>query len=236
MKKIGKYLLFFFLPVCTLLISCEKEKEGIHTILNPWVTYGTLTDIDGNSYKTIQIGTRTWMVRNLKTTRYNDGSPIQVVTDPKLWNSLASPACCWQDNSPIYKTTYGVLYNWYAVNTKKLCPVGWHISSDSDWNELTSYLGGENLAGGKLKESGFSHWYSPNNGATDETHFRALPGGYKSSSDSLFHGLHESGYWWTSTANDDMALGRVMSTSNNYVQRGFYPISSGFSVRCIWNY
>jgi len=236
MNKITNYLIYLCLPLCCLLISCEKEEQGIHTILNPWVTYGSLTDIDGNTYKTIQIGTKTWMVRNLKTTRYNDGSPIQVVTDPRSWSNLAGPACCWQDNSPIYKVTYGVLYNWYAVNTKKLCPVGWHISTDSDWNELVNYLGGENLAGGKLKESGFSHWYSPNNGATDETHFRALPGGYKSSTDSLYYGLHDSGYWWTTTVNDDMALGRVMTTSNNHVQKGFYPVKSGFSVRCIWNY
>jgi uncharacterized protein (TIGR02145 family) len=234
--KFRKISICSILSAVCLLVSCDKTEDSIYTVRNPWVIYGSVTDRDGNAYKTIQIGTQTWMARNLKTTKYNDGTSIPVIADASLWNTLTTPACCWQDNSPIYKTTYGVLYNWYAVNTKKLCPAGWHISTDAEWNQLISYLGGENLAGGKLKESGFSHWYSPNNGATDEANFRALPGGYKSSSDSLFHNLHESGYWWTTTANADMALGRVMSTSNNFVQKGFYPVISGFSIRCIWNY
>jgi uncharacterized protein (TIGR02145 family) len=236
MKKIEKLILFLFLSACCLIISCNKKEDEIFTMRNPWVTYGSMTDRDGNAYKTIQIGTRTWMARNLKTTKYNDGTPIRVVTDVKQWNDLTSPACCWQYNSPIYKVTYGVLYNWYAVNTAKLCPVGWHISTDADWNELISYLGGENLAGGKLKESGFSHWYSPNSGATDETNFRALPGGYKSSSDTLYHDLHETGYWWTTSVNGNMAFGMVMTSANSHVQKGFYPNESGFSVRCVWNY
>ena len=168
----------WFCPLITVLIlifSCTKEKDFIF-IMNPWIAYGSMTDKDGNTYKTIQIGTQTWMAENLKTTKYNDRTSIPLVTDATSWSNLSTPACCWQDNVPARKVTYGVLYNWYTVNTGKLCPSGWHVPSDAEWNVLTDYLGGENIAGGKLKESGFKHWNKPNTGATNETHFSALSG------------------------------------------------------------
>jgi uncharacterized protein (TIGR02145 family) len=158
-----------------LFFSCEKQKDIVYLNLNPWIEYGSMTDRDGNSYKTIHIGNQTWMVKNLSTTMFNDGTAIPIVNDASLWGNLLTPACCWQNNDPIRKVTYGVMYNWYAVNTGKLCPTGWHVSSDEEWTELTDYLGSEKVAGGKLKESGFSHWKSPNAGATDEATLKLSP-------------------------------------------------------------
>jgi uncharacterized protein (TIGR02145 family) len=206
-------------------------------MMNPWVNYGTLTDREGNTYKTILIGTQTWMVQNLKTTKYNDGTSIPVVFDAASWISLATPGCCWQDNDPARKITYGVLYNWYAVNTGKLCPTGWHIPSDEEWTGLTDYLGGENIAGGKLKEAGFRHWYSPNTEATNVTHFWAYPGGERNSDpDALFESLGKKGCWWTTKSIEDHATCHEMYYNSSKIQKLFYPKKSGLSVRCVWDY
>jgi uncharacterized protein (TIGR02145 family) len=177
------------------------------------------------------------MAENLKTTKFNDGKSIPVVTDATTWNNLLSPACCWQYNNPDYKVKYGVLYNWYVVSTKKLCPAGWHVPSDEEWTQLTDYLGGEMMAGGKLKEIGFRHWYSPNSGATDENAFRALPGGSFNVADTVFRNIREIGCWWTiSTHTEDMAINRLMYNNSERVDRFFYPKKSGLSVRCIMDY
>ena len=108
-----------------------------------------VVDIDGNVYHTVTIGTQVWMVENLKTTRYNDGTAIPLVTDGTAWAALTTPGYCWYNNdSATYKNTYGALYNWYAVNTGKLAPTGWHVPTDSEWTVLTTYLGGESLQAG----------------------------------------------------------------------------------------
>jgi uncharacterized protein (TIGR02145 family) len=204
--------------------------------LNPWIEYGSMNDCDGNNYKTIQIGTQTWMARNLKTTKYNDGTSIPIVTDATAWRDLSTPACCWQNNDPVRKVTYGVLYNWHTVNTGRLCPSGWHIPNDAEWTILTDFLGGENVAGGKLKESGFSHWNSPNTCATDEHYFKALPGGIRlANSDESFNSLFEMGCWWTATFTGEWATSRTMSDNSNHVQKSFYSKKCGVSVRCVMN-
>jgi uncharacterized protein (TIGR02145 family) len=237
MKMKNRIWLYSLITVFILFFSCEKEKDVVYMNLNPWVEYGSMTDQEGNTYKTILIGTQTWMVRNLKTTKYNDGTSIPIVTDATSWNNLSTPACCWQNNDPARKVTYGLLYNWYAVNTGKLCPAGWHIPGDEEWTELTDYLGGENIAGGKLKESGCSHWYSPNTGATNETNFKALPGGNRlDGPNSLFGNLGETGGWWTTGFSDGFAISRLMYDHTDHVQKAFYPKKCGLSVRCIRDY
>lgn len=226
-----------FVAVFILILTCCTDREDTLFFINPWVNYGSMTDQDGNTYKTILIGTQTWMVANLTTTKFIDGTPVPLVTDPTSWSNLSTPACCWQNNDPVRKVTYGVLYNWYAVNTGKLCPPSWHVPSDAEWTELTDFLGGENTAGGKLKESGFRHWNSPNTGATDETHFRALPGGDRlNGTDALFDNLLEMGCWWTTTHGSDLAISRVMFDNSNIVQKFFYPKNWGLSVRCVRDY
>ncbi len=228
--------LYILITAFFLFFSCEKEKDIVYMNLDPWVEYGSMTDQEGNTYKTLPIGTQTWMVRNLKTTKYNDGTLIPIVTDADAWDNLSTPACCWQNNDPARKVTYGVLYNWYAVNTGKLCPAGWHVPGDVEWTQLTDYLGGENIAGGKLKESGYSHWYSPNTGATNETNFKALPGGERlDGPNALFGNLGEKGGWWTTASSDGFAVSRLMYDHTNQVQKTFYPKKSGLSVRCLRN-
>lgn len=203
-------------------VRCIKESSG------------TVTDIDGNVYHTITIGTQTWMVENLKTTRYNDGTPIPDGSDPDEWPYLTTDAYCWYGNDSLtYGPTYGALYNWYAVNTGKLCPAGWHVPDESDWNTLITYLGGENVAGGKLKETGTIHWFDPNEGATNETGFTALPGGSRWDYDT-YNFINYVGYWW-SADQDDADYAWYRQIINNY--SGAYSNSTekyrGLSVRCI---
>jgi uncharacterized protein (TIGR02145 family) len=201
-------------------VSCTKEDSPQNSV----------TDKDGNEYKTIEIDGRVWMAENLKTTKYNDGSDIPMVTNDTEWSGLNTPAYCWYDNDKAsYGDTYGALYNWYAVSTGKLCPTGWHVPTDAEWTGLTDFLGGEAIAGGKLKETGTSHWNSPNTGASDEVGFTALPGGFR---DTRFSNLGVLGYWWTSTEGPmrrrlNFEYANVHRDNSNY----FY----GFSVRCIKN-
>jgi len=196
---------------------------------------GTVTDIDGNVYKTVKIGDQWWMAENLRTTKYNDGISIPNVTNVTSWAALTTGAYCWYDNDISYKNPYGALYNWYAVNTRKLAPIGWHVASDAEWTTLTDYLGGESVAGGKLKESGYIHWLSPNIGATNESGFSALPAGRRSNQGS-FVDIGSSGKWWSSTeSSTSSAVTRNMYNNYGDVLRSDYLYfkGSGFSVRCI---
>ncbi|MCX6321681.1 MAG: fibrobacter succinogenes major paralogous domain-containing protein [Bacteroidia bacterium] len=194
------------------------------------ISQGTVSDVDGNTYSTVTIGNQEWMTKNLKTTKYNDNTAILLVTDNYAWSNLSSQGYCWYDNSVV---TYGALYNWYTVNTGKLCPIGWHVPSDDEWTTLTTYLGGESVAGGKLKESGTAHWISPNTGATNETGFTALPGGFRNYSGE-FSSVGYNGNWWSSTSTSTtIAWPRGMSCNFSNVYSPNFSKRSGFSVRCL---
>jgi uncharacterized protein (TIGR02145 family) len=194
----------------------------------------SLKDFEGNEYKTVTLGTQEWMAENLKTTKYNDGTPIQMVTDNEAWVKLTTPAFSWYNNdSTENKNTYGALYNWYTVNTNKLCPAGWHVPADGEWMTLTTFLEGFRIAGGKLKEKGTGHWKSPNTSATNETGFNALPGGYRSI-EGVFNYIRISGYWWSSTEYNESSIffwNMVYKFSNIYKSRS--EKYCGFSVRCL---
>jgi uncharacterized protein (TIGR02145 family) len=196
----------------------------------------TVTDIEGNIYNTVTIGTQVWMKENLKTTKYNDETSIPNETNETNWKTLTTPSYCWYVNdSNKYKVTYGALYNWYTINSGKLCPIGWHSPTNSDWTILTTYLGGESVAGGKLKETGNTHWYSPNYGATDESSFTALPGGFRNEFGS-FQYLSSGGYWWSATEyNDSNALSRIILYRDCTVNVNYNGNDKrmGFSVRCL---
>jgi uncharacterized protein (TIGR02145 family) len=204
-------------------------------IFNPDLTYGSVSDNDGNTYKTIQIGTQTWMAENLKTTKYNDGTTIPLVTGTTAWAALSTPGYCWYRNdAATYKATYGALYNWYTVNTGKLCPTGWHVPSDAEWTTLTIYLGGGTVAGGKLKETGTTHWLSPNTGATNETGFTALPGGDRDNN-GAFVLIGYDGRWWSSTEGSTYyawARNMLYNYSNVSSFVNLYK-QDGYSVRCL---
>ncbi|MBN1578552.1 MAG: InlB B-repeat-containing protein, partial [Chitinispirillaceae bacterium] len=197
----------------------------------------TITDIDGNVYHTVSIGTQTWMVENLKTTRYRDGTPLSRITDPGDWGAISSPKYCWYNNdSTTYNSDYGILYNWYTVsdtNTHRLALSGWHVPSDAEWTILTTYLGGESVAGGELKEADTSHWKSPNTGATNNTGFTARPGGERFTS-GLFDGMRYYGFWWSSTEDDaTYAWARPIYYGGTMIIRNSYNKHWGFSIRCV---
>ena len=196
---------------------------------------GSVTDADGNVYQTIAIGTQTWMVANLKTTKYNNGTDIPPVTDNTEWINLESPGYCWYDNDEAsYKDTYGALYNWYAVNTGMLCPDGWHVPTDSEWTALEDYLGGWEEAGGKLKETGTAHWNSPNTGASNESGFTALPGGVRNHTTGIFESIGLYGDWWSETEIDiNTSWFRDLSYSSISVEKIIGHKEYGFSIRCI---
>jgi uncharacterized protein (TIGR02145 family) len=159
--------------------SAGESAWGAVLTATPQAT-AAVTDTDGNVYHTVIIGTQEWMVENLKTRRFNDGSAIPLVASSSAWPTLTTAGYCWYNNdSAANSATYGALYNWFAVNAGKLAPTGWHVPSDSEWNVLITYLGGESVAGGRLKEAGTVHWNSPNAGATNEFGFTALPGGHR---------------------------------------------------------
>ncbi len=189
-------------------------------------------DRDGNIYHTVVIGNQTWMLENLKVTRFNDGTPIPKVTTNAAWGNLSTPGYCWYNNSTTYRDTYGALYNWYAVNTGKLAPKGWHVPSDSEWTALKDLVGSSFVAGEKLKEAGTAHWTAPNV-ANNSSGFTALPGGRRDSNGNFLDvGLF--GGWW-STLEDSSDGAWYTGMNHDYVAaiRGSYPKVYGYSVRCI---
>jgi uncharacterized protein (TIGR02145 family) len=223
-------MMIFLLLVC----SCKKKNDSNNP--TPTQTPETVTDIDGNLYHTVTICSQLWMVENLKTTRYNDGSLIPLVTDSAEWVNSRTPRYCWYNNDTAYKSTYGALYNWYAVNTGKLAPTDWHIPTYEEWTVLITCLGGDSVAGGKLKETGTSHWHSPNLGATNQTGFTAVPGGYREGGLGSFGFIGFFGCWWNSTELRPMdAWSRYMWNNDSSAIRCYYDELDGFSVRCIWN-
>jgi uncharacterized protein (TIGR02145 family)/uncharacterized repeat protein (TIGR02543 family) len=199
-----------------------------------------IRDADGNVYTEVTIGTLVWMVENLKTTKFNDETRIPNVTADSVWGVLFTPGCCWFHDSISYKNPYGALYNWHSVNTGKLAPAGWHVPSDSEWMVLINYFGGINQAGNSLKESGTTHWLSPNSGTTNISGFTALPGSMRYYSAGTFAPyIGQWGIWWTAT---EYSIG---SDNADYISMAYdratidhYNInkSEGHSVRCIRDY
>jgi uncharacterized protein (TIGR02145 family) len=214
-----------------LTFTTTNPKKSVIDF-NPSLTYGSVSDIENNIYKTILIGTQTWMAENLKVTRYNDNTGIPFVPNITRWENLTEPGYCWFNNDSV---AYGALYNWYTVNTGKLCPEGWHVPTDVEWTTLITYLDGDSVAAGKLKETGTVHWLSPNTGSSNETGFTALPGGYRNYV-GTFGNLKNSGYWWTSVesaaVNADYS---TMSYNSEHTYQSNSSKLSGFSVRCIKN-
>ena len=189
-----------------------------------------IKDKDGNIYHSITIGTQTWMVENLITTKYNDGTTIPNVTDNTTWYSLTTGGYCDYNNAIVYGTEYGHLYNWYAVNTGKLAPTGWHVPTYDEWFILINYLGGYTVAGGKLKA--LTDWNAPNTDATNSTGFTGYPGGLQGPSGFLRAGSH--GYWWTSSVySSNLSYLIYISYNNAQCLGNWVEQYSGLSVRCI---
>ncbi len=195
---------------------------------------GILYDYDGNVYSTITIGTQCWMKENLRVTHYNNGESIPNITDNTDWSNQTTGAFCNYNNEVNKVSVYGRLYNWYAVfDSRKICPAGWRMPSDAEWLILINYVGGNDVAGGKLK-SASDLWQSPNKGATNESGFTALPAGSRSYGGGLFDNLGKDAYFWSnSEQNSTVGLGCDLYYSTAFAVRGTYYKPAAFSVRCL---
>ncbi len=199
------------------------------------LTTADITDIEGNVYRTIKIENQVWMGGSLKTTKFNDGTSIPLVTDNNAWAKLNTPGYCWYDNDENNKNTYGALYNWYAASYSNICPNGWHVPSDQDWTILATSLGGEAIAGGKMKETGFLHWLSPNTGATNSSGFNGLGGGNRNMSGVYYNMAITGDYWSTTEYNASEAWDRFLYARDQLLSREHYAKTIGFFIRCVKN-
>jgi uncharacterized protein (TIGR02145 family) len=226
-----------------------------NTVLNITV-YRTFTDIDGNVYQVVKIGDQTWMAENLKVTHYRDGTAIPNVIENIQWTNLLTGAYCEQDNDSSNVSTYGRLYNWYAVNdNRNIAPEGWHVPTDEEFKTLEKHLGmsqseADNYSwprgtdeGSKLKETGTIHWQSPNTGATNESGFFALPGSYRSGDNGFFNRIGSAAHFWSATSNDGVvdpsgnrlsAWSRYLLYNDSYISRHRYKTKRyGLSLRLV---
>jgi len=171
----------------------------------------TVTDYDGNVYDTVVIGNQVWLKQNLRTTHDNTGFLIPNVADSTAWANLSSWGRCYYNNdSSAYDSVYGPLYNWYVADNPDVCPVGWHVASNAEWQAAETFLGGAMVAGGKMKEADTIHWAGPNTSATNSSGFTGLPGGGRTNTGN-FQFIRENGLWWTSTSyNSSNAWGLYM--------------------------
>ncbi len=238
MKHLLKLLSFVLIGFCCLFISnCQIDEILKKIILHD----GSFVDSrDGYKYSVMEIGDQIWMAENLKATKLNDGTAIQLITNNNAWAELTSPGCCWYNNDINNKEQYGVLYNYYTVETGKLCPDGWHIPTAEEWRILINYLGGSSEAGGKLKKTGTTYWNDPNTGATNETGFTGLPGGFRSQNNGEYYWIKQRAEWWeigASNPPNEVSLLYLEYDKTN-IQRGYpMPVDKarkrGVSVRCI---
>ena len=212
---------------------------GTPNVHNSERTYGTMTDQEGNAYKTIAIGSQVWMAENLRTSTYRNGDVITTNLTNTEWQNTSSGAWSYHSNSESNECPYGKLYNWYAcVDSRQVCPVGWHLPSDAEWTTLTDYVGGISVAGGKMKTVGTYDtstglWFSPNEGGDNSSGFSGVPGGARAAI-GQYNGLTQFGSWWSSTP--------VSATRAWRHTLDFWTVAAGrldadkrvgFSVRCL---
>ncbi len=225
------YIFLFVGYLILILISCEKngniaENESV------------VKDFDGTPYQTVQICDKIWMKSNLNVSHYKNGDAIPEVSNPAQWTGLTTGAWCYYNNDPANGAIYGKLYNWYAVNDLRgLAPQGWHVPASTEWVASVTCLGGESVAGGKMKEAGTTHWLNPNFSATNSSDFTGLPGGYRCScSSAAFYNIGNQSFWWSSSEisiGSPWALG--LSYDNGIASNSGNQKIKGFSVRCVKN-
>jgi len=229
--------------VTATTVSGTSSSSAASNSVTPMVP--PITDGSGNTYESVTIGTQTWMTKNLNTTKYNDGVDIPNITLPHgYWSTATTGAWCNYNNTASNATTYGKLYNWYVADNnaatkltsnggRNVCPIGWHVPSDTEWTTLITYLGGETVAGGKLKESDTSHWITPNTGATNSSGFTALPGGFRADNGGSAY-IGQYGMWWSSTATYYTNGGYTYMISNSNAASSYSAtMQQGYSVRCL---
>ena len=235
--KISFILLFI---VFNLLISISCNDDPVRSDKEI-----TVTDIDGNVYQTVTIGSQMWMAENLKVTHYRNGDSILHVLDRSVWDVLSTGAYCGYNNDSSNIAIYGLLYNWYAVNDNRfIAPEGWHIATDEEWKQLEMYLGmsqtqadstyyrGTN-EGGKLKEFGTIHWFAPNEGATNESGFTALPGGLRGMNDTYYNIGASANFWTSIEFSSNRSWYRSLNVYFSEIIREAGVNILGISVRCV---
>jgi len=210
----------------------KKQTNYIYLVLGLILIFTSFTN--ANSQSTVKIGNQTWTTKNLDVSKYRNGDEIPQIDDPLTWSKLTYGAWCYYENKDSNGSTYGKLYNMYAVlDPRGLAPAGFHIPSDKDWTILTDYLGGKDEAGVKMKEAGTTHWPRPNTGATNSSGFTGLPGGYRDDN-GVFVSLGVNGFWWSSTEGFTyFAWNRYPDTLYGLVGRDFGYKSYGMSIRCL---
>jgi uncharacterized protein (TIGR02145 family) len=220
-KSIRIYFAVAFLSGMFITVGCTKEESAPE-----------IKDGDGNIYTPVKIGTQTWLKENLRTARYNDGSSIVNATDDTQWKNLTVGGYCWYENDITNKPVYGALYNWHAVNSGKLCPNGYRMPTRSDWETLIDFLGGNAIAGGKLKESGTLHWESPNV-ADNSSGFTALPSGIRFYAGNFnFKGTYT--FLWSATEEDALSGNAFLIRNNDdEIQMANSTKTQGYSCRCV---
>jgi uncharacterized protein (TIGR02145 family) len=243
-------LLQFCISILVVLFfgcSTSSDGNGNSTASNAINVPGpNVNDIDGNVYQSVTNCGLTFTKQNLNVSKYSDGTPIPEVTDPTQWVNLTTGAWCYYNNDPANEAIYGKLYNWYAAAgiydaasatnpalRKKIAPNGWHIPSDTEWTQLTDCLGGQEVAGGKMKSVGTSLWLAPNTGATNASGFTGLPGGVRSIDQSFFD-IGVLSTWWSMTVNNSSeAWYRYLVTDLANINKNDGNFFLGFYVRCV---
>ena len=217
-------------PAEGLLVYQTDGLKGYYYFNNgSWISLR-----EEKTYISNTIGSQQWMDKNLDVTTYRNGDPIPFITDQAAWYGLTTGAWCYHNNDPANNGTYGKLYNWYAVNDPRgLAPAGWHVPTDAEFTTLTTYFGGEPVAGGEMKVTGTIRWATPNTGATNNGGWSGLPGGVRFASGS-FNVAGFFGVWYSSTADGtSKAWARYLAFDIANVYRLNYDKTYGFSVRCL---
>jgi len=230
----GQIHSYYFHNRSGISVRCVKDTDE-----------ATVTDVDGNIYQTVTIGTQVWMAENLKVTRYRNGDAIPNMTSDATWAGLSTGAYCNFNNDVNNAAAYGRLYNWFAASdSRNIAPVGWHVPTDAEWKQLEAYLGisqaeldltgyrGTN-EGGKLKETGTTHWLSPNTGATNGSGFTALPGALRDYCGTYYDLRYFATFYTCSPSTDNSAWSRHLNAEHAEVYRYNYDRRFGFSIRCV---
>jgi uncharacterized protein (TIGR02145 family) len=229
------------LPATTYYVRAYATN-GAGTSFGTEVSFNTkVADADGNLYNYVAINGQVWLTEDLKTSKYSDGSVIPPVTDNTAWSTVTTAGYCWYNNDIANKATYGALYNWYAVDVasngnKNVCPALWRVPTETELEDLITFVGGTIVAGGKLKEAGTSHWTLDN--GTNTVGFTALPGGERVAADGGFAELGTDSYHWSSTIDgydNTLGWGQGMNTATTTTVQSGFAKRSGASVRCIKN-
>ncbi len=223
-----------------LLLSLGGCSDKKNNPVAPAETTGTVTDIDGQQYKTVKIGEQWWMAENLAVKHYRNGDAIPIVADSAAWKNLTTGAFCIYENQSMAEYAHGLLYNWYAVmDNRKIAPEGWHVPSSADWQTLASSLGGSPVAGGKMKETGTTRWKSPNTGATNESAFNALPVGNRDPGYANNYGYRNRGthanFWSCTEFYNNNLWANFCAMEFATQELIFYQLDKrfGFSIRCV---